>query len=87
MRTAAHAVQCAFDAIGNGGNFHPRIGAKDSDGFGALFRRDGHYGVEHERGDERTVLAAAETDEPGTRVVHVEFLQRITDVLESHSGH
>jgi len=39
LRTAAHAVQRAFNAISDGRDFNAGVGAKDGDGFDALFWR------------------------------------------------
>jgi hypothetical protein len=46
-----------------------------------LRRRDGHDRIEHQRGDERAVLAAAEADEPGSGVVEVKPAQGVLDLF------
>ena len=57
LEEAADAVKGALDGHGNRRYLDTGVGAKDRDGFVALFRRDRQDGVEHERGDHGAVLA------------------------------
>ena len=68
-------------------DFDAGVGAEDGDGLRALFRRDGQGRVEHERGDQGAVFAAAEADEPWARVGHVKLPQIVFDFLVRHGCH
>ena len=72
-----HARQIGFDRLGDGGDLNAGVGAEDGDGFFALFGRNRQDGVEDERREHGAVLAAAVADEPGARVVHIQFPERV----------